>query len=131
VSGFWINPFGKQVVVKMFAIDIKRSDIIEAPDGAEEWEAIQTGYVMAVGPEAPTDVRVGDAVLFSKYDGQLGPSPGNNEQYVVLPVDKVWGKLDLESLRAEVDRRKAARAAEDEAARASIAQERARLVTLS
>ncbi len=69
-----IKPLGERIVVKVSESDLKTASGIVLPDTAKEKP--QQGEVLAVGSgkvlesnRVPMDVKVGDAVIFSKYAG--------------------------------------------------------------
>ena len=69
-----IKPLGDRVVIEVSEGDVKTASGIVLPDTAKEKP--QKGTVVAVGAgeykdgtRVPMDVKVGDAVIFSKYAG--------------------------------------------------------------
>ena len=69
-----IKPLGDRVVIEVSEGDVKTASGIVLPDTAKEKP--QKGVVVAVGAgeykdgnRVPMDVKVGDAVIFSKYAG--------------------------------------------------------------
>ena len=69
-----IKPLGDRVVIEVSEGDVKTASGIVLPDAAKEKR--QKGTVVAVGAgeykdgnRVPMDVKVGDAVIFSKYAG--------------------------------------------------------------
>ena len=69
-----IKPLGDRVVIEVSEGDVKTASGIVLPDTAKEKP--QKGPVVAVGAgeykdgnRVPMDVKVGDAVIFSKYAG--------------------------------------------------------------
>lgn len=69
-----IKPLGDRVVIEVSEGDVKTASGIVLPDTAKEKP--QKGVVVAVGAgeykdgqRIPMEVKVGDAVIFSKYAG--------------------------------------------------------------
>ena len=69
-----IKPLGDRVVIEVSEGDVKTASGIALPDTAKEKP--QKGMVVAVGAgeykdgnRVPMEVKVGDAVIFSKYAG--------------------------------------------------------------
>lgn len=69
-----IKPLGDRVVIEVSEGDVKTASGIVLPDTAKEKP--QKGIIVAVGAgeykdgqRIPMEVKVGDAVIFSKYAG--------------------------------------------------------------
>jgi co-chaperonin GroES (HSP10) len=120
---FWIQPLGKQVVVKTMKVEIQVSDLIATPEEQQDWEKVECGQVYAVGFEV-TDLAVGQTVFFSVFEGMRAPTPSHKETYVVLKRKKIMGVLDVDALLGEVEKRKKDREDKEVAARESIAEQR-------
>ena len=74
-----LRPLGDKLVVKVKEEEAKTSSGIVLPDSAQEKP--QQGEVIAVGSgevidgkKVPLDVRVGDQVIYSKYQAEKVPS---------------------------------------------------------
>ena len=70
-----IKPLGDRVVIEVSEGDVKTASGIVLPDTAKEKPqkgtvvAVGTGKLLDNGQKAAMEVKVGDAVIFSKYSG--------------------------------------------------------------
>ena len=70
-----IKPLGDRVVIEVSEGDVKTASGIVVPDTAKERPqkgtvvAVGTGKLLDNGQKAAMEVKVGDAVIFSKYSG--------------------------------------------------------------
>ena len=87
-----IRPLGNRVLIKQLEAEEKTKSGLLLADSAKEKP--QEGEVLAVGPGkvlesgaiAPVPVKVGDIVLFAKYNGTQIKHEG--ETYIVLDADR-------------------------------------------
>ena len=87
-----IRPLGNRVLIKQLEAEEKTKSGLYLADSAKEKP--QEGEVLAVGPGkvlesgaiAPRPVKVGDIVLFAKYNGT--PIKHEGETYIVLDADR-------------------------------------------
>ncbi|MEX0810977.1 MAG: co-chaperone GroES [Chitinophagales bacterium] len=78
-----IKPLADRVVVKPAPAESKTQSGLIIPDSAKEKP--QKGEVLAVGPgkkDEPTELKVGDSVLYGKYAGQEISIDG--EDYLIM-----------------------------------------------
>lgn len=78
-----IKPLADRVVVKPQPAEDKTKSGLIIPDSAKEKP--QKGEVLAVGPgkkDEPTELKVGDSVLYGKYAGQEINIEG--EDYLIM-----------------------------------------------
>lgn len=78
-----IKPLADRVVVKPAPVESKTQSGLIIPDSAKEKP--QKGEVLAVGPgkkDEPTELKVGDNVLYGKYAGQEINLDG--EDYLIM-----------------------------------------------
>jgi chaperonin GroES len=78
-----IKPLADRVVVKPQVAEDKTKSGLIIPDSAKEKP--QKGEVLAVGPgkkDEPTELKVGDSVLYGKYAGQEINIEG--EDYLIM-----------------------------------------------
>lgn len=93
-----IKPLQDRIVVEAAAKEEKSSGGIILPDSAQEKP--QKGKVLAVGPGkvldsgklAPTDIKVGDTVLYGKYSGTEVTVDGTD--YVILRAEDVLAVVE-------------------------------------
>ncbi len=93
-----IRPLNDRILVKRMASEEMSAGGIIIPDSAKEKPA--EGEVVAVGPgklndngeRVAMDVKVGDAVLFSKYGGTDIKLDG--EDYLIMREDDILGVVE-------------------------------------
>jgi len=91
-----ITPLGNRVLIQRSKPQATKGGIL-LPDSAQEKP--KEGVVMAVGPGksdedgkiTPTQLKVGDRVLFSSYSGT--EVKGDGEEMLILSEDDVLGVL--------------------------------------
>lgn len=70
-----IKPLADRIVLKLIPSEEKTASGIVLPDSAKEKPqkgevlAVGSGRVLESGQRMPSEVKVGDVVLFSKYSG--------------------------------------------------------------
>ena len=93
-----IRPLNDRILVKRMASEEMSAGGIIIPDSAKEKPA--EGEIVAVGPgklndkgeRVAMDVKVGDAVLFSKYGGTDIKLDG--EDYLIMREDDILGVVE-------------------------------------
>jgi chaperonin GroES len=96
-KGFSLQPLEDRIVVRPVEEEVQTSaGGIIIPDTAKEKP--QEGEVVAVGPgrfedgeRVPTDVAVGDRVIYSKYGGTEVKVEG--QEYLILTARDVLAKI--------------------------------------
>jgi chaperonin GroES len=92
-SSMKIRPLGDRVVVKRVEAEEKTKGGIIIPDSAKEKPvegkviAVGNGKVLKGGKVHPLEVKVGDRVLFGKYNGNEVKFDG--EEHVLLREDDI------------------------------------------
>ena len=87
-----IKPLGERVVIEVAESDVKTASGIVLPDTAKEKPqkgvvvAVGKGKVLDNGTRVEPEVKVGDAVIFSKYSG-TEVKLGDDEFVVVRQSD--------------------------------------------
>ncbi len=92
-----IRPLQDRLIVKRSDPETRTSSGIVIPDSAGEKP--EQGEILAVGPgkrddkgaRIPSELKVGDRVLFGKYSGQAVKLDGN--EILVLREDDVLGVI--------------------------------------
>ncbi|MBQ7068105.1 MAG: co-chaperone GroES [Synergistaceae bacterium] len=70
-----LKPLGDRIVVKVLTREEKTKGGIVLPDTAKEKPtegeviAVGTGKILDNGQKQPVEVKVGDKIIFSKYEG--------------------------------------------------------------
>lgn len=93
-----IQPLHDRIVVEAAAKEERTASGIILPDSAQEKP--QKGKVLATGPGkrldsgklAPTDIKVGDTVLYGKYSGTEVTVDGTD--YVILRAEDVLAVVE-------------------------------------
>ena len=87
-----IKPLADRVVVQPAAAETQTKSGIVIPDTAKEKP--QKGIIVAVGPgkkDEPTQVKVGDSVLYGKYSGTEITIDGG--EYLIMRESDIFAVL--------------------------------------
>lgn len=92
------QPLNDRLLVELIHADTVRDSGIIIPDSAKEKPQmgrvvhVGEGGYLANGTFRPTQLKVGDKVLFGKFAGSLINLEG--KEYLILMEDDVFGKVD-------------------------------------
>lgn len=85
-----LQPINDNVALKLTSEEEEKTPSgLYIPDTAQEKP--QTGEVVAIAPDAESQIAVGDTVVFKKYSGtetNLG-----DEDFIILPVGDILAKV--------------------------------------
>ena len=91
-----INPLADRVIIKPAPAEEKTKGGIILPDTAKEKPVV--GEVVAVGPGkrddgkiTPTELKVGDKVLYGKYSGTEVTLDG--QEYLIMRESDIFAKV--------------------------------------
>jgi chaperonin GroES len=91
-----INPLSDRVIIKPAPAEEKTKGGIILPDTAKEKPVV--GEVVAVGPGkrddgklTPTELKVGDKVLYGKYSGTEVTLDG--QEYLIMRESDIFAKV--------------------------------------
>ena len=91
-----LKPLGDRVVIKMLEQEAEKVGSMYVPDTAKEKPVV--GEVVAVGPGkrddgkiTPTELKVGDKVLYGKYSGTEVTLDG--QEYLIMRESDIFAKV--------------------------------------
>ena len=92
-----IRPLQDRIIVKRLDNEEKTASGLYIPDSAKEKPqqgkviAVGKGKILEDGTVRPTDIKVGDTIVFGKYSGQEIKLDG--DELLIMKEDDVYGVL--------------------------------------
>ena len=89
------KPLQDRILIRRLEAESKTASGIIIPDSAQEKPhegevvALGTGRLLKDGTRAPSEVKVGDVVIFSQYSGTDVKIDG--EMYIIMPESDLIG----------------------------------------